>query len=91
METLIHADIFFFITSIFVLILIITFMIAMYFIIPILKDMRDLSRMAKEEGEKIVEDIADVRHAVKGEVVRVKSISDFFLDLFKKRQKKIKK
>ena len=88
MQTLIHADIFFFITSIFVVILIIAFVIALFFIIPILKDMRAISRMAKDESEKIVKDIEDVRHTVRSEGVKAKSIFDFFLGLFMKQQQK---
>lgn len=91
MNTLIHADIFFFITSIFVLILIIAFVIALFFIIPILKDMRHLSRVAREGGDKIAGDIDDIRGVVREEGVKVKSISDFFFKLFVKQQKKHRK
>ena len=53
METLIHADIFFFITSIFVGLLIIGVGVALFFVIPILKDLRYLSEIARREGTSV--------------------------------------
>lgn len=91
METLIHADIFFFITSIFVALLVIAFGISMYYIIPILKDLRHLSDTARKEGDKIVNDIGELRGAVKEEGTKIKTLFDYFLGLFIKRQKSIKK
>lgn len=87
METLIHADIFFFITSIFVVFLTVGFGVALVYIIPILKDMRHLSALAREEGDKFTRDIDDLRSAVKEEGMKAKSIIDYFLALFIRRQK----
>lgn len=91
METLIQADIFFFITSIFVVVLAAGCAVALYFIIPILKDLRYLSEMARKEGDKLAGDIDALRGAVKEEGVRVKSILDYFLDLFIRRRKSVRK
>lgn len=87
METLIHADIFFFITSIFVILLIVAFAISLFYIIPILKDMRHLSETVSNEGDKIAGDIDDLRGAVREEGVKIKSAGDYFWDLFIKRKK----
>ena len=87
METLIHADIFFFITSIFVGLLIIGAAVALFFIIPILKDLRYLSEIARREGEKLANDVDALRSAAREEGARVKSIFDYFLDLFIRRRK----
>lgn len=87
MGTLIHADIFFFITSIFVVFLTVGFGVALVYIIPILKDMRHLSALAREEGDKFTQDIDDLRSAVKEEGMKAKSIIDYFLALFIRRQK----
>ncbi|MEK7487804.1 MAG: hypothetical protein AAB598_00580 [Patescibacteria group bacterium] len=87
METLIHADIFFFITSIFVIFLTVGFGVALVYIIPILKDMRHLSALARDEGDKLTQDIDDLRSAVKEEGIKAKSILDYFLALFMRRQK----
>ena len=87
METLIQADIFFFITSIFVAVLAVGCAVALYFIVPVLKDLRHLSEIARKEGDKLAGDIDALRGAVKEEGVRVKSIFDYFLDLFIRRRK----
>ncbi|MBI5913343.1 hypothetical protein HY839_02785 [Candidatus Azambacteria bacterium] len=87
MGTLIKADIFFFITSIFVIFLTVSFGVALIYIIPILKDMRHLSKLAREEGNKLAQDIDELRSAVKEEGVKAKSILDYFLALFMRRQK----
>jgi hypothetical protein len=91
METLIHADIFFFITSIFVALLAIGAGAALFFVIPILKDLRYLSKVAREEGDKLAGDIDALRGAVKEEGVRVRSIFDYFLDLLIRRRKSVRK
>lgn len=87
METLIHADVFFFITSIFVVFLTVGFGVALVYIIPILKDMRHLSALARKEGDKLTQDIDELRGAVKEEGVKVKSILDYFLALFIRQRK----
>lgn len=87
METLIKADIFFFITSIFVIFLTVGFGVTLIYIIPILKDMRHLSALAREEGDKLAEDLDELRSAVKEEGMKARSILGYFLTLFAKRQK----
>jgi len=87
MGTLIQADIFFFITSISVVFLTVGFGVALMYIIPILKDMRHLSALAREEGDKLAQDIDELRSAVKEEGMKARSILGYFLALFMKRQK----
>ena len=91
METVIKADIFFFITSIFVIFLTVGFGVALIYIIPILKDMRHLSALAREGGDKLTEDLDDLRAAVKEEGMKAKSILGYFLALIMKRQKVVRK
>lgn len=62
----------------------------MYYIIPILKDFRHLSDTARKEGDKLADDIAELRGAVKEEGTKVKTIVDYVIGLFIKR-KNIKK
>jgi len=85
-ETLVHADIFFLITSIFVGVLIVGSAVSLFFIIPILRDLRHLSAVARREGDKIAGDIDDLRDAAREEGVKVRSIFDFVLGLFIRRQ-----
>jgi hypothetical protein len=92
---LIHADIFFFITSILVVFLIVGFALVLIlflvYIIPILKDMRDLSNTVKKEGDKLAGDIDELRTTVKTEGGKVKSVFDYLISLFLRRQRIKKK
>jgi biopolymer transport protein ExbB/TolQ len=73
MDTLIHADIFFFITAIAVVLLTILLIIAFFYIIQILRNMRDFSDTLRREGNLIASDIAEFREQVKND--RVKAFS----------------
>ena len=61
MDTLAKADIFFFVTTIAVVIIGILLAIVLTYSIFILKDMKALSKRAKEEGERIMDDIESLR------------------------------
>ena len=87
MDTLIQAQIFFFITSIFVVVLIIGSAVMFCYIIPILKDMKHISELARAEAETIADDIHALRAAAHTGSMKVKTIFDFFLALFIKREK----
>ena len=67
MNTLIHADIFFFITSIFIVFLTIGFVIMLAYIVPILKNIRYISMLARKEGDKLAQDIEGLRSTIKEE------------------------
>jgi hypothetical protein len=88
MQSLIHADIFFFITSIVTVVLAIFFAIALFYIILILRDLRELSGLVRKGGETLAEDISDLRQAVLGGGSKVFSIFDYFLGLFTHRHKR---
>ncbi|MEK7576341.1 MAG: hypothetical protein AAB482_01465 [Patescibacteria group bacterium] len=87
METLIHADIFFFIASAFVVVLTIGFILALVYIIPALKDLRDLSATVKKEGDKIASDIDGIRNTIKEKGSKAKSTFDSVLAFFTRRRK----
>ena len=59
MDSLIHADIFFFITSIAVVVVTVVFIIASFYLIPTLKNLRDVSRTLKRGVDKAEESIED--------------------------------
>jgi len=67
MQTLIHADIFFFVTTIAVVLVTLAVVIVLVYIAFILKDIRELSRTIKKEGEEIIEDVRTFRQEVKEE------------------------
>lgn len=64
MQTVLKADIFFFITAISIVILTIGLSIALYFIIRILMNLKVLSEKAKVEGGKILDDVRIIREGV---------------------------
>ena len=68
MQTLIHADIFFFITTIAVILVTLVSVIILIYIVIILKDVRELSRIIKREGTEITEDMHAFRQEVKEEM-----------------------
>lgn len=65
MSSLAKSDIFFFITSLVVIIIGIGVTWAFFYIINILRDVKDVSRTVKEETKEIVEDISELRTNVK--------------------------
>ena len=88
MESIIKADIFFFITSIAVAVFIIGMIIAMAYVIRILNDMKRISKTILKESDKFANDIDSLREAVKSEGAKAKTIANFFLKLFAHRRKK---
>ena len=74
MEELLKADIFFVITTIAVVVITVVVLIAAYYIIKILRDVRELSDLVKDEGELIIHDIDEARKDVKR---KSKSIGKF--------------
>ncbi len=67
MQTLIHADIFFFVTTIIEVLVAIVFLIVLVYIAIILSDIRELSRTIKKEGAEIIDDVHVFREEIKEE------------------------
>ena len=86
MRTLIHADIFFFITSIFVIILTLILGVAGAYLVLILRDMKEISRKVKIEGGEIIEDVKELRERIEEEGVGLRSLGKMF-GLFSKKKK----
>lgn len=87
MTTLIHADIFFFITSIAVVFFTIGFIIFTVYFVRILDDLKHISQKMRAEGDKIIEDVETLREKAKEEGTKIKTVLDLFLELFTRRQK----
>jgi hypothetical protein len=64
-DTLIHADIFFFISTIALVVIAIGMCIALFYVIGILRNTRDISESVKEESKEFVHDIHALRNGVK--------------------------
>lgn len=88
METIMKSEIFFFITSIAVVILTILIGIVAAYLIRILRNVDDISAKAKEEAALIKEDVADLRQNIRDEGIKVKSFVNFFNKLKGRKNKK---
>ncbi len=80
-NSLIHADIFFFVTTIAVVIFTIGSCIALYYFIRISKRIKDISEHVQREVLETLHDVKDARHAVREEATKIKGIVDFFLSM----------
>lgn len=65
METLIHADIFFFVTTLAVILIASLFAVVIIYIVRILNDFRYISRVVRKETDLLAGDIEEIREEVK--------------------------
>ena len=65
MESLIHADIFFFITTIFTIALGILFIVGGIYAIVILRDLKHVARMVKDESVELARDVQNIREGIR--------------------------
>ncbi len=87
MEAIAKSDLFFFVTTIAVVIVTIVLIIALIYLVRILRDANRLSSRAREEGEALLGDISSAREKVKSEGVR---FWDIVIALLKKSLKRKK-
>lgn len=66
MENLIQSDIFFFITSIAVIVVTIFILIILWYVLRILKNVKDVSDIIKRESFFVLSDLSGLRKRVKG-------------------------
>lgn len=78
MDTLIHADIFFFITSIAVILVTSALVVVLIYLIQILKDFKQVSHRVKEETGLLSQDLAQLRSEIRKEGMKLKHFADFF-------------
>jgi hypothetical protein len=87
-ETLIHADIFFFVTTIIVILIGLGIIVALYYIIRILRAIDFISKEVKGETVEIIEDVRTFRTSMKEDGIRLKPFLALFKSLFKRTQGK---
>ena len=86
MNTLIHADIFFFITTIWVVIISAIVVVILWNIVYIVKDLRYISKKIREGSDVVSSDLHDLRTIIHTEGANVDSIWKYFKHLFSHRQ-----
>lgn len=87
MNTLIHADIFFFISTIALVFISLGLIISLVYIIKILRNVSDVSDKVKDESTEILADIKEMRTDIKKEGFKLRYVSSFFSRLFGRRAK----
>jgi hypothetical protein len=91
MATLVHADIFFFVTTIVVVVVGIALTVALIYLAKVLSDIKEVTQQVKEEAILFREDIKELRGDVKKEGFRLERLMMFFRTLFKKSSARSKK
>lgn len=86
MDTLIHADIFFFVTTIAVVVVAAVFTVALIYLIKILRDVKEVTQKVREEASMIHEDIQNLRAEIKKEGFRLEGLLSFFRNIFKQKR-----
>lgn len=79
MGDLMQADIFFFITSIAVVIFAAGFCVMLFFLIPLLRDARDMMAKIRAAAAEVEEDFERLKDAAEEEGAKTKAIADVLL------------
>ncbi len=87
MDTLIHADIFFFVTTVALIVVSAFIVVALIYVILILRDVSKVSKKVQEESSEIIDDLKTLRTSVKQEGIKLPFIGSFLKSLFNKRKK----
>jgi hypothetical protein len=87
MEDLMKQDIFFFITSIAVVVLTALVATAFYYILKILNDIKYIANKAKTESDLLAEDLHELRSNVKTEGAKLKHFASFFTSIYKRNKR----
>jgi uncharacterized membrane protein YgaE (UPF0421/DUF939 family) len=91
MNTLIHADVFFFVSTIVFTIIGLGIAIALFYVIKILRTLNDVSKKVKEESDGIIADVHALRGSIKSEGFKMKYAVSFMKALFGRRKAKARK
>ena len=82
MQELAKSDIFFVVTTVAVITLLVVFFIAFVYVIRILRDMKYIARRAREEGERILDDVEEARRGIKKEGLGARRLFTAFKKIF---------
>lgn len=95
MEQVIHADIFFFVTTVVIAVLGIMGLVASIFLIIAAKNIKDLSKTLKDGGEKLVADVTEESGALRKNVRKygkdAMKIGSYLLGSYLKKRRSTKK
>lgn len=86
-----HADIFFFITAIAVIILSAGAAVVLYYVIGILRDVQEIAKKVRKAGDELERDFEDLRATLKQEGVRTKTVFELLLSFIARQIPKARK
>jgi competence protein ComGC len=89
-QSLLKADIFFFVSTIAVVVLTVLLIIGMVYILGILRTIKQISRTAKTGAETIVEGIEEAKDEMRKDDYVPSAVVDIFKKLFNKSNKRKK-
>ena len=78
MNNILKSDIFFFITSVAVIIIAILLVILIVYLIKVSKDIKYISQKAKAEADNIIQDVSTLRTNIKEQGGKVKDLANIF-------------
>ena len=81
--SLIHADIFFFISTIALVVISVGLIVALFYFIRILRDASFVSKKIKEESTELIADLRRLREGLKEEGVKWRHVSDMIRNFFR--------
>ena len=90
MNTFIHADIFFFVTTIAVVVVAIALTVALVYLAKVLSDLKSITEQIREEAMLFREDIKDVRNEVRREGFRIERLLNIFRIITKRKSSRSK-
>ena len=87
MDPFYKQDIFFFVTTVAVVLITIISAVVLVYVAVILKDIKYIVRKAKTESDLIGEDLHKLRENVKDEGAKIKHFAKFFSSIYKRNKK----
>jgi hypothetical protein len=87
MGELIHADIFFMVTTAALVIVTIIAVIALVYAVAILKDIKYVSKRIKTESDEVIEDIHVLRTSIKEHGFKISVLTSLFSKFFLRKRK----
>jgi uncharacterized protein YoxC len=91
MDTLIHADIFFFVTTIAVVVITLLLIVVLIYVIKVLNRIKDIAEQVRQETVLFREDIHGLRDSVRAEGFKIKNLLSFFQGFVKHTKGRSKK
>ena len=84
MDTLIQADIFFFITTVITIVVGILVAVTLIYLVFLLKDLKHIAHTVRTGADILADDVNDLRKEIKREGVKVKSLVNFTKKVYKR-------